>query len=99
MIKKFADFLAGKNTNEAEWAGNFGGPGRDTVEWAAMMASCMILRLLSIRRNKLTPGKIITVTQTVDFTLSLQAKEDPIMAPLAGRRFRVKLTAVVEPVE
>lgn len=97
MIKKITDFLAGKNTNEAEWSGNFGGPGRDTAEWSAMMASCLILRLLSIKGSKLTPGKVTTVTQDIDFTLSVNAKEDPIMAPLAGRRFRVKLTAVVEP--
>lgn len=96
MWDKLSQFLTGKPANEAEWQANFGGPGRDTAEWAAMMASCMVLRLLAIRGHRLIPGKVTTLTQNIDFNLSKNAKDDPIMAPLAGRRFQVKITATVE---
>jgi hypothetical protein len=97
MIKAISDYLTGKTANTAEWRGNFGGPGRDAAEWTAMMIGCLILRLLTLKGRKLEPGKTFTVDQDIEFTLTKNAKEDPIMAPLAGRRFRVKMTAVVEP--
>lgn len=98
MSDEKLEWLADTDAEVGRKLGGTGPDARGTLEWALYMGGVMLLRAAALKGGKLTKGNPLTLTQNVDFTLPASAADDPIMARLAGRRFKIAILAKIEPV-